>query len=59
MDPTVWDAQEYLRWPHSTTGEPAMAGGKVITAANTGTAIPAIPIETKHTKVNYMRSRTR
>ena len=58
-DLTVQCAREFLRRLHSTAGEPAMAGGEANMAANTGMAIPAIPIETKYTQMIYKRSRTR
>lgn len=49
MDPMAWDAWEYLHWWNSTIDDPTMAGGEVNTAVSAGTAIPAIPIETKYT----------
>lgn len=59
MDPIAWDVQEYLCQPHSTIGEPPMAGGEMNSVANTGTTIPAIPIKTKYTQMIYERSQTR
>ena len=50
------DALDDLHQLRSTAGEPAMAGGEANMAANTGMAIPAIPIETKYTQMIYKRS---
>ena len=49
MNPTAWDAWDEFRWLHSGSGKPAMAGGKAGMAANTGTAVPAIPRQAKGT----------
>ena len=57
-NPTAVSEWDDLRRLHSTSGEPAMAGGEASTAANTSTVFWTVLIETEYTYMIYRRSQT-